>query len=563
MNSYELDNKSVFNTEHNKVGIYCRVSTQDQAREGFSLPEQEARLKTLCTYKGYQVVDIYIDSGISAKDTNRPEFQRLMNDIKFGRINRIVAFKLDRVTRSIVDLEKLVSYLEENNCSLECACEEINTSNANGRFFVRMLTILAQLEIERCSERTLIGIAGALKDKHISYCPIGYKKVNKVLEIDEETAPIVKQIFEDYLNGKSTYRIAQEMTNNNVLNKKWKDTRISDILSNRIYIGEYVEHRKDPNKPQTIHYDMAPMLIDRNTFNKAQEQRVINSNNHFIKRIYLFHKKVNCPVCGKAFTCVSGKSQGDQAYLYYKCTKCKPNYTINANELENVFISSVNELLDYYSILDNSFITLNTHNYDSEINTLTNEIKEIDNRIENAKLLLLDKQITPNEMRTTLDKLEQEKKQKQLDLSDLIARNNNLVSIDNNNYFNQRPLDNNNNISCFVSNNNLWNKLSATQKQDIIIKYIDNIEIKLTKDKKPIINKINIKENRVVDFGISFRNDIYNLLHKSNNEIIDIQINTNLYNYYNLSIENIDGTMVNIDNLKNIVTNNINIINYD
>lgn len=178
-----------------RVGIYCRVSTQDQVREGFSLSEQEERLRKLCDYKEYDIIDVYIDEGISAKDTNRPHFQRMLNDVKNGRINRIVAYKLDRVTRSIKDLEELVQFLETYNCSLECAVEEINTSNANGRFFVRMLTVLSQLEIERCSERTIVGLDGALKAKHTPICPYGFKKENKCLVIDEVTAPTIRRIF--------------------------------------------------------------------------------------------------------------------------------------------------------------------------------------------------------------------------------------------------------------------------------------------------------------------------------------------------------------------------------
>lgn len=180
MYEYEKENikqKIVDNILTNeRVAIYCRVSTQDQVREGHSLSEQECRLRKLCDYKEYQIVDIYVDEGISAKDTNRPQFQRMLDDVKSGRINRIVAYKLDRVTRSIRDLEELVQFLETYNCSLECAVEEINTSNANGRFFVRMLTVLSQLEIERCSERTLVGLEGALKQKHSIQCPLGYKK---------------------------------------------------------------------------------------------------------------------------------------------------------------------------------------------------------------------------------------------------------------------------------------------------------------------------------------------------------------------------------------------------
>lgn len=86
------------NTEF--VGIYCRVSTREQVREGFSLIEQKERLKKLCDYKEYNIVNIYIDEGISVKDTNRPQYQRLLNDVKIGIINRIVSYKLDRITRS-------------------------------------------------------------------------------------------------------------------------------------------------------------------------------------------------------------------------------------------------------------------------------------------------------------------------------------------------------------------------------------------------------------------------------------------------------------------------------
>lgn len=89
------------------------------SREGFSLEEQEERLRALCIYKQYNIIDVYVDADISAKDTNRPQFQRMMNDVKLGRVNRILAFKLDRITRSIIDLEKLVKELEENKWHLE------------------------------------------------------------------------------------------------------------------------------------------------------------------------------------------------------------------------------------------------------------------------------------------------------------------------------------------------------------------------------------------------------------------------------------------------------------
>ena len=142
------------NTEKKNVaGIYIRVSTEDQAREGFSLGEQKEKLEALCKYKGYEIYKVYKDAGISAKDmTHRPQFQQMIEDMKSGKINYIVAYKLDRVTRSVRDLEILISTLEQYHCYLICDRDDVNTSTANGRFFIRMLTVLSQLEIEIVSE---------------------------------------------------------------------------------------------------------------------------------------------------------------------------------------------------------------------------------------------------------------------------------------------------------------------------------------------------------------------------------------------------------------------------
>ena len=84
----QLFDNAIYN---NKVGLYCRVSSYIQAKEGFSLEEQEERLRALCVYKQYEIIDIYIDAGISAKNTDRPEFQRMIGDVKIGRINRVLA----------------------------------------------------------------------------------------------------------------------------------------------------------------------------------------------------------------------------------------------------------------------------------------------------------------------------------------------------------------------------------------------------------------------------------------------------------------------------------------
>ena len=164
------------NDEKKIAGLYIRVSTEDQAREGFSLPEQEKRLRAMCGYKGYEIYKLYKDAGISAKTGNyRPAFEELLQDIRDKKCNTIVVLKLDRLTRSVYDMEGIMKFLDENNAYLDCANEEINTTNSSGKMVARLLTTVSQNEIERTSERTKVGLAGAIKEGHIpARAPLGY-----------------------------------------------------------------------------------------------------------------------------------------------------------------------------------------------------------------------------------------------------------------------------------------------------------------------------------------------------------------------------------------------------
>ena len=173
------------NDEKKIAGLYIRVSTEDQAREGFSLPEQEKRLRAMCEYKGYEIYKVYKDAGISAKTGNkRPAFEELLHDIKNKKCNTIVVLKLDRLTRSVYDWENIIKFLEENNAYLDCANDDINTTNANGKMISRILMSVSQQEIERTSERTKVGLSGAIKAGHIpARAPLGYKHVDRLTRL--------------------------------------------------------------------------------------------------------------------------------------------------------------------------------------------------------------------------------------------------------------------------------------------------------------------------------------------------------------------------------------------
>ena len=154
--------------EKKLCGIYMRVSTEDQAREGFSLPEQKERLEAYCKFNDYKIVEYYTDAGISAKTGNhRPEYDRMLEDGKQGKINMIIALKLDRITRSTRDWETLMDYLEKYNINIAFVNDDINTTTANGKMVSRIMMSVSQNEIERTSERTIIGLEGAIKQGHV------------------------------------------------------------------------------------------------------------------------------------------------------------------------------------------------------------------------------------------------------------------------------------------------------------------------------------------------------------------------------------------------------------
>lgn len=154
--------------EKRVCGLYLRVSTEDQAKEGFSLPEQRKCLKGLCDYKGWEIYDYYEDAGISAKTGNlRPEFDRMIEDAKKKKINTVLAIKLDRLTRSIYDWENIMRLSEKYSFDIVCANDDINTTTANGKMITRIMMSVSQNEIERTSERTKFGLAGAIKAGHI------------------------------------------------------------------------------------------------------------------------------------------------------------------------------------------------------------------------------------------------------------------------------------------------------------------------------------------------------------------------------------------------------------
>ena len=537
------------------AGLYSRVSTEDQSRFGHSLDEQECKLKQLCEFKGYEIYKIYREEGVSAKNTNRPKFQEMIEDMKNGKINKIIVYKLDRLTRSIQDLEYICSMLEEYNCELESVAEEINTGNANGKFFIRMLTILAQLEIERTSERTKFGLVGAIKKGHIpSRAPLGYEREDKKLVINHIEEEVVKRIFNMYLEGESVCSICQTFNEENVLNRHWATTTVDKLLSNQIYIGN-MEYNKRKKENIQLFENVVPAIIDKTTFAMVQKRKEKNLKNYKRKRTYIFMQKIYCPRCHKIMGGESSTSHTGDKHIYYKCNNCKKR--ISEKKIEKSLMKFLNDMLDFFLIIDNSFKPSMNHDIDNEIKKYAKLCDELKGKINRIKTAFLDGIIEAKELQKELNSLENEQlkcDKKIKELEKLKINNDHKQDVEL--FFNIKEIEKIKYKSSYVKENNLWDKLSQEQKQFIINKYIDSIEITIDKDNKISISNIIFNQNEIENIGYMFRNDCFDMIVSvedkdvilssyKNNQETESYI-SNLRNFYHIKEIEIDGELFDI-----------------
>ena len=491
--------------EKKVAGLYIRVSTEDQAREGFSLPEQEKRLRAMCEYKGYEIYKLYKDAGISAKTGNyRPAFEELLQDIREKKCNTIVVLKLDRLTRSVFDLEGIMRFLEENNAYLDCANEEINTTNSSGKLVARMLTSVSQNEIERTSERTKFGLVGAIKEGHIpGKNPLGYKRDGKKLVIDPLTKDIVKRIYDLYFEGKSYSNIATIFNQEEVLGKtNWRDTGILRIISNEIYKGDFVSG-KTFNKP--IYYEnVVEPIVSRELWENCQVQKKKNQKSYMRTQTYIFLQKLKCPKCGRILAGgASHKLKLDKWYFYYRCEDCKNN--IKEEVIENSVKTLLADILEYDNVVNEFFLPVLKSKLNDPKVELEKELKSLNNKKERIRKAYIDSVFTEEEYKQeskTIDsqiefvnsKLLENSQAEQLNFTteDILLKR----DMD---FINKVKLP----ISYYAFNEN-WDLLDRETKADIVMRYIDDIELEI-KNKKYHVKQINFRSTFYNDYEDLYR----------------------------------------------------------
>ena len=475
------------------AGIYIRVSTFDQAREGFSLREQEERLKEFCKFKRYNIYKVYQDAGISAKNDKRPAYQEMIEDVKKGNINVIVALKLDRLTRSVYDIEKLMKFVNDYECDIDCMADESNTTTSNGRMVMRIMTSVSQNEIEKCSERTKFGMAGAIKNGHIpNRTGLGFKRENKKLVPDPLTKDIIVRIFDLYLEGKSHQAIANIYNKEKVLGKtNWYDSTIQKILSNELYKGDYVNGKR--TKHPTYYENVIEPIVSKEKWESCQYQKLRNARHYERTATYLFTNKLKCSKCGNFLGGHATTKTNGKKYYYYKCNTCKTYF--NEIDIEKELKAFMLELAKQDDLINNYYTPFIKSKLEDKTEDYKKEIKDLDKQLDRIKTAYIkgvvkledfDKEIKHIEYQ----KSDLEKRQKgQKQYEDLSFTLNDLLIIQDIQeiefYTNPDVLNN-------------WSNKSKEDKQKIIGKYIDNITIEKKNNKFEITN-IEFRKNYLED----------------------------------------------------------------
>lgn len=353
----------------NNARLYVRVSHEEQAKFGLSIDTQIESLVNYCKQNNIKVLKIYKDEGISASSVKkRKAFVEMIEECQKGEI--ILFTKLDRFSRNLLDANLIVQELDKKGVSIKAINEDdIDTSNADGKFIFNLKLSLAQREIEKTSERIKDVFAYKIKQGEVIYGKkiFGYDKVGKRLVINQREANMLRDMFEYYHTHKS-YTMTVKYWNKKYPDNKIELSYVKRRLKNTLYTGVYRtnEHFCEP-------------IISKDLFDLVQIDMKNNYRTHGNKSVFIFSSLIICPCCGRR---LAGNKQlrkyanKSKVYYLYRCNnyflnaKCSNNKIINETNIEKYLLENINMLL---------------HNYIVDVEKKTKPIKDNSNDINKIK----------------------------------------------------------------------------------------------------------------------------------------------------------------------------------
>lgn len=485
------------------VAIYVRVSTEEQKREGFSIRAQIDKLTKYASIKDWTIHDIFNDEGISGKNIEeRPALLRMIEDIKKGKINAVLVFKLDRLTRSIRDLMELTDIFNDNRCEFCSLTENIDTHTATGRMFLKILGIFAEFERENLIERVRSGFEGKASEGYTNVRTIpsyGYdrKKGDKILSINEEEAKIVQYIFNCFVEEyKNEYRIAKELNAKQIktkTNSYWRPITVKRVLENETYVGKIRYAIKDKERFKVFD-GKHEAIVSEEIFQKAQS--IINNREKVVitkrpKTDAYFSGMLTCSHCG-------GKMVGHRnyrtlkngtkvSYIQYLCpnhnyNSC-PQVNVNQQKLEDAFvdyISHIEEFTEADKILQNQTVKENIENQDVVKEKLNDDISKLDVRKRKIMQLFLSDEINIDEYREMTELIEKEIALLENSILELEEMEEENIQI------------NEDDIILSIKEN--WLLLSNREKLEFLQTFVEKIIVQSEKEEHTHNNKVKVKQ---------------------------------------------------------------------
>lgn len=303
-----------------KCAIYVRVSTEEQVKEGYSIPAQKERLRAFCLSQGWEIVEEYIEEGWSAKNLDRPIMQRMLRDIKRKEIDIILVYRLDRLTRSVLDLYNLLKTFDENNVSFKSATEVYDTSTAMGRLFITLVAALAQWERENLGERVKFGMEQMIHEgrKPGGHSPYGYFfDANFKCTIIESESKIVRKIYQWYSSDFGYRTIAKYLNEMGIkprIADKWNANSVREILLNDMYIGIY-------RWGNVVLYDHHPAIIEKELNDQVKKMMSKKPSDRTRIGTYPMTGVLRCGNC-EDHPPIQGRYDKRDQKLYYRCMNC-------------------------------------------------------------------------------------------------------------------------------------------------------------------------------------------------------------------------------------------------
>lgn len=338
-----------------KAALYCRVSTEEQAKEGFSIQAQQNVLESYCSIKNLEIFNVYKDEGISGKTTERPAFKRMLEDAGKGLFNVVVVWKINRFSRKTADLLNVVEYLNKKSINLISYSEQFDASTPSGRLMLSMLGSIGEFERDTIVENIKAGLnERARQGFHNGGRVLGYDSANAILKVNERESYTVKMIFKLFLSGYTMGNIQKALMSEGLRTKNgciFDISSIRRILKNPLYAG-YIAYGN-----MLIKGKHQPLICEKEY---ESVQRILNSRSqkHRKPGSFILSGLIICPFCKNTMT---GHSTS-KGYRYYVCSKYKKSgrmscrgKIINAEDIEAKVMDIIFEFLNSGRVINDVY----------------------------------------------------------------------------------------------------------------------------------------------------------------------------------------------------------------